>query len=43
MDGKDVNRDTLKQRKKKMMFENVLKVIGGLIVSSILAFIALSL
>lgn len=43
MDGKDVNRDTLKQRKKRMMFENVLKVIGGLIVSGILAFIALSL
>jgi len=43
MDGKDVNRDTLKQRKKRLMFENVLKVLGGLIVGGILAFIALSL
>jgi hypothetical protein len=43
MDGKDVNRDTLKQRKKRMVIENILKVVGGLIVSLLLAFIAMSL
>jgi len=43
MDGKDVNRDTQKQRKKRLMFENVLKVLGGLIVGILMAFIALSL
>lgn len=43
MDGKDVNRDTQKQRKKRLMFENVLKVLGGLIVGLLMAYIALSL
>ena len=42
MDGKDVNRDIQKQRKKRLMFENVLKVLGGLIVGLLMAFIALS-
>jgi hypothetical protein len=43
MDGKDINRDTLKQRKKRLVIENILKVVGGLIVSLLLAFIAMSL
>lgn len=43
MDGKDVNRDTLKQRKKRLFIENVFKVVGGLIVSILLAYIAMSL
>lgn len=43
MDGKDVNRDTQKQRKKRLRLENVLKVLGGLVVGLLMAYIALSL
>ena len=43
MDGKDVNRDTNKQRKRRLVFENVLKVIGGLVVGLLMAYIALNI
>lgn len=43
MDGKEVNRDTLKQRKKRLFLENILKVFVGLIVGLVLAFIALNI
>lgn len=43
MDGKEVNRDTLNQRKKRLLVENILKVIGGLVVGLLFAFIALSI
>jgi len=43
MDGKDVNRETNKQRKRRLVFENVLKVIGGLVVGLLIAYIALNI
>lgn len=43
MDGKNIERDTNQLRKKRLVFENVLKVVGGLVVGLLMAYIALSI
>ena len=43
MDGKDVNRNSNQSRKNRLIFENVLKVVGGLVVGLLMAYISLNI